>query len=399
MNLPLAVTVAVPLTEPSKVQIVMPSSIASQFRNRALIERLGMLTPMIQAPMAGTSTPALAAAVSNAGGLGSIGVAAMNVEAARKSIHDTRALTRKPFNVNVFCHAPARLDTVRDAAWLSYLAPEFARFDARPPATLSEIYTSFVANDAMFAMLLEERPAVVSFHFGLPSQEKIDALHAAGIALFASATNLAEARAIEAAGVDAIVAQGYEAGGHRGRFEDLGDRVPTDDEQLGTLALVRLIVTHTSVPVIAAGGIMDGAGIAAVLALGAQAAQLGTAFVACPESSADAAYRERLTGENPPRTALIRAISGRPARGFVNRLYALEQAADRPDLPAYPVTYDAGKSLNAAAKAKGNSDYAAQWAGQAAPLARAMPAAELVGVLRAELHETFDALRDLAATF
>lgn len=348
--------------------------------------------------MAGTSTPGLAAAVSNAGGLGSIGVAAMNVDAARKAIHDTRALTHKPFNVNVFCHAPATLDAARDAAWLAYLAPEFARFDAAPPATLSEIYKSFVADGAMFAMLLEERPAVVSFHFGLPSQDKIDALHAAGILLFATATNLAEARAIEAAGIDAIVAQGYEAGGHRGRFEDLGDRVPTGDEQLGTLALVRLIVTHTSVPVIAAGGIMDGAGIAAVLALGAQAAQLGTAFVACPESSADAAYRERLTGGNPPRTALIRAISGRPARGFVNRLYALEQPAERPDLPAYPVTYDAGKALNAAAKAKGNSDYAAQWAGQAAPLARAMPAAELLGVLRAELRETVSGLRELAAT-
>jgi nitronate monooxygenase len=377
----------------------MPSLLATPSRSRALIERFGLLTPIIQAPMAGTSTPALAAAVSNAGGLGSIGVAAMGPEAARKAIHDTRALTRKPFNVNVFCHAPAKLDASRDAAWLAYLAPEFARFGATPPATLSEIYKSFVVDDAMFAMLLEERPAVVSFHFGLPSQEKIDVLHAAGITLFATATNLAEARAVEAAGVDAIVAQGYEAGGHRGCFEDLGDGVPTNDEQLGTLALVRLIVAHTSVPVIAAGGIMDGAGIAAALALGAQAAQLGTAFVACPESSADTAYRERLTSAQPPRTALIRAISGRPARGFVNRLHTLEQAVDRPALPAYPVTYDAGKAIHAAAKAQGNSDYAAQWAGQAAPLARAMPAAELVDVLRTELHETLDALRELADTF
>ena len=377
----------------------MSSSTASQSRNRALVERLGLSTPIVQAPMAGTSTPALAAAVSNAGGLGSIGVAAMNADAARKAIHDTRTLTRKPFNVNVFCHATAKLDASRDAAWLAYLAPEFARFDAAPPTTLGEIYKTFAADDAMFAMLLEERPAVVSFHFGLPSQERIDALHAAGIVLFASATNLAEAKTIEAAGVDAIVAQGYEAGGHRGRFEDLGDRVPSDDEQLGTLALVRLIVTHTSVPVIAAGGIMDGAGIAAALALGAQAAQLGTAFVACPESSADAAYRERLTSGAAPRTALIRAISGRPARGFVNRLYALEQAADRPDLPAYPVTYDAGKAINAAAKAKGNSDYAAQWAGQAAPLARAMPAADLVATLRSELRETFSTLRELSAAY
>ncbi|AJP59652.1 2-nitropropane dioxygenase [Pandoraea vervacti] len=377
----------------------MLSSNASQSRNRALVERLGLQTPIIQAPMAGTSTPALAAAVSNAGGLGSIGVAAAGPDAARKAIHDTRALTRKPFNVNVFCHAPAKLDPARDAAWLAYLAPEFARFEATPPAALSEIYKSFVADDAMYEMLLEERPAVVSFHFGLPSQEKIDALHAAGITLFATATNLAEARAVQAAGIDAIVAQGFEAGGHRGRFEDLGDRVPTDDEQLGTLALVRLIVTHTSVPVIAAGGIMDGAGIAAALALGAQAAQLGTAFVACPESAADAAYRERLTRPNPPRTALIRAISGRPARGFVNRLYAIEQTAGRPDLPAYPVTYDAGKAIHAAAKAKGNSDYAAQWAGQAAPLARAMPAAELIDVLRAELRQTLDSLRELTVAF
>ena len=185
----------------------MPSSTASRSRNRALIERLGLLAPIIQAPMAGTSTPALAAAVSNAGGLGSLGVASVNADAARKSIHDTRALTRKPFNVNVFCHAPATLDASRDAAWLAYLAPEFARFGATAPAALSEIYKSFVADDAMFAMLLEERPAVVSFHFGLPSQEKIDALHAAGILLFATATNLAEAREIEAAGFAPVEAK------------------------------------------------------------------------------------------------------------------------------------------------------------------------------------------------
>jgi nitronate monooxygenase len=355
-----------------------------------------MSTPIIQAPMAVASTPALVAAVSNAGGLGSLAVGNMDATAARDVIRQTRALTSRPFNVNVFTHVPARADAAREAAWLDYLAPEFAGFGAKPPAALREIYLSFVEDEAMYEMFLEERPAVVSFHFGLPSQEKIDALHAAGIVLFASATNEDEAAAIEAAGIDAIVAQGWEAGGHRGRFNDEGDRQPSEDEQLGTLALVRRLAARTSLPIIAAGGIMDGAGVAAVLALGAQAAQMGTAFVPCPESGADAAYRASLTSGKPPRTALIRAISGRPARGLANRFWALEQAPDRPAIPDYPITYDAGKSLNAAAKAKGNSDYAAQWAGQAAPLARALPAAELVDVLTRETREAIMTAADLS---
>jgi len=361
-----------------------------------LTERLGLTTPIIQAPMAVASTPALVAAVSNAGGLGSLAVGNMDANAARDVIRQTRALTDRPFNVNVFTHVPAKADATREAAWLDYLAPEFARFDAKPPASLREIYLSFVEDVAMYEMFLEERPAVISFHFGLPSQDWIDALQAAGIVLFASATNEEEAAAIEAAGIDAIVAQGWEAGGHRGRFNDEGDRERTQDEQLGTFALVRRLVSLTSLPVIAAGGIMDGAGIAAVLALGAQAAQMGTAFVPCPESGADTAYREALTRGDPPRTALIRAISGRPARGFANRFWELEQAAARPAIPDYPITYDAGKSLNAAAKAHKNSGYAAQWAGQAAPLARVLPAAELIGVLTRETREAITAATRLS---
>lgn len=356
-----------------------------------ITQRLGMSTPIIQAPMAVASTPALVAAVSNAGGLGSLAVGNMDANAARDVIRQTRALTSRAFNVNVFTHVPAKADAAREAAWLAYLAPEFARFDAKPPQALREIYLSFVEDVAMYEMFLEERPAVVSFHFGLPSQDWIDALKAAGIVLFASATNEAEADAIEAAGIDAIVAQGWEAGGHRGRFNDEGDRQPSEDEQLGTFALVRRLVARTSLPVIAAGGIMDGAGIAAVLALGAQAAQMGTAFVTCPESGADAAYRDALLSGHPPRTALIRAISGRPARGLANRFWALEQAADRPAIPDYPITYDAGKTLNAAAKAHKESGYAAQWAGQAAPLARALPAAELIGVLSRETRDAIAA--------
>lgn len=353
-----------------------------------LLSRLGIALPIIQAPMAGVSTPAMAAAVSNAGGLGSLGVGATNADGARKVIRDTRALTDRPFNINLFCHPPAVADGAREQAWLEYLAADFARWGAEPPTQLSEIYRSFAVDEAMLAMLLEEKPAVVSLHFGLPRREWIDRLRAAGIYVMASATNLDEARRIAEAGVDAIVAQGVEAGGHRGMFD-----TSAADEGLGTMALVRLIVRHTTLPVIAAGGIMDGAGIAAALALGAQAAQLGTAFVPTTESAADAAYRNALLSGLPFRTAFTSAISGRPARGIHNRLMALGEALDHPPVPDYPIAYDAGKALHAAAKAKGSADYAAQWAGQAAPLSRGMAAADLVTLLASELGDTLRALR------
>ena len=189
----------------------------------------------------------------------------------------------------MFCHAPAVADADHETAWLARLEPHFARYGAKPPARLTEVYQSFLTDDAKLAVLLAERPPIVSFHFGLPAADRIAALRAAGIALFATATNLDEGKGIAAAGIDAVVAQGYEAGGHRGMFDP--DRA---DDRLGTLALTRLLVRKLDIPVIAAGGIMDGAGIAAVLTLGAAAAQLGTAFVGCPESSADAGYRAAL---------------------------------------------------------------------------------------------------------
>ncbi|MBV7483972.1 nitronate monooxygenase family protein [Bordetella sp. BOR01] len=346
---------------------------------RPLMARLGLSTPIIQAPMAGVSTPALAAAVSNAGGLGSLGLGAANAAGAREAIAQTRALTSRPFGVNLFCHVPTASDAARQARWLEYLAPAFAEFDAQPPAALREIYTSFVADDAMLDVLLAERPAVVSFHFGLPDAARLAALRQAGIYLMASATSPEEAAHIADAGLDAIIAQGAEAGGHRGIFQPGGH-----DEHLGTLALTRLLAAQCRLPVIAAGGIMDGAGIAAVLALGAQAAQLGTAFVSCPESSADAAYRQALLA-GPVSTISTLAISGRPARGIANRLTALGAAADCPPTPGYPYTYDAGKALHAAAKAQGSADFAAQWAGQAAALSRGLPADELMRRLQDEL--------------
>jgi nitronate monooxygenase len=274
-----------------------------------LLHKLGIRLPIIQAPMAGISTPAMAAVVSNAGGLGSIGVGNVDVAAARAMIADVRQRTDKPFNVNVFCHAPAVRNAKREANWLNHLAPHFRAYNAAPPAALNEIYKSFREDDEMATMLVEERPAVVSFHFGLPKNETMRAIHNAGIVQLANATNLREAQVIHAAGVDAIVAQGYEAGGHRGMFDPRAE-----DECLSTAALVQLLVKELPLPIIAAGGIMNGADIAAALSLGASAAQLGTAFVACPESSADSGYRAALLSDASQHTVMTTAISGRPAR-------------------------------------------------------------------------------------
>jgi nitronate monooxygenase len=350
----------------------------------ALLRKLGIDLPIIQAPMAGVSTPEMAAAVSNAGALGSIGVGATDAGGTRQMIAAVRARTARPFQVNVFCHRPATHDAAREAAWLARLGPEFARYQAKPPTRLTEIYQSFLTDDAKLAVLLTERPAVVSFHFGLPARERIEALRAAGIVLLATATNLAEGQAIAAAGIDAIVAQGYEAGGHRGTFDD-----SAADEQLGTVALTRLLASKLDLPVISAGGIMDGAGIAAVLALGAAAAQLGTAFIACPESSADVGFRAALLSPAAQHTVMTAAISGRPARCLANRFTGLAEGVEREVIPSYPIAYDAGKALQAAAKAAGEFGYGPQWAGQGAPLARALPAAELVACLRSELEAAF----------
>lgn len=348
----------------------------------ALSQKLGIETPIVQAPMAGTATPALAAAVSNAGGLGSIGLGTSTVDAARSLISELRAATDRPFNVNLFCHRPPVADSNREAAWLAYLAPSFHRFGAEPPATLEANASTFVENDAMLAMLLKERPPIVSFHFGVPSPERLDALRSAGVLLMASATNLIDAKTIEAAGIDVVIAQGIEAGGHRGLFDPAAP-----DQGLGVFALTRLFARELSLPVISAGGIMDGAGIAACLALGAGAAQLGTAFVSCPESAADDGYRAALLSKPARRTALSAAISGRPARGLFNELMALGAQPDAPPLPDFPIPYEVANALNAAAKTKGNSDFAVHWAGQAAGLSRAMPAADLVALLRAELND------------
>ena len=331
--------------------------------------------------MAGVSTPLLAAAVCEAGGLGSIAVGATDAAGARTMIEELRSRTSRAFNVNLFVHNSPTADPERERAWLEWLAPQFAEFGAKPPATLRTIYRSFADDPEVLATLLEMAPPSVSFHFGLPSSEVLRALRERGIYLMATATSLEEAVAIKAAGIDAIVARGIEAGGHRGMFDPAAP-----DDALGTLPLTRLLVREAGLPIIAAGGIMDGAGIAAALNLGAVAAQLDTAFVACPESAADDAYRAALNGPGAYHTTLTSLISGRPARSLANRFTALGDQLLRPVPPHYPIAYDAGKALHTAAKLRGVHGFRAEWAGQGAPLSRAMPATELVKTLRSEFE-------------
>lgn len=342
----------------------------------SMTQQLAIDYPIIQAPMAGISTPELAAAVSNAGGLGSLGIGASSVSQARAAIAKTRELTSRPFNVNLFCHPAAQRDSEQEKAWIDYLRPHFARFDAEPPHRLSEIYQSFIGHDEMLDMLLTAPPPVVSFHFGLPEAAVIDALKNRNIVTLATATCLADAQKIAAAGIDILIAQGYEAGGHRGSFnDDAGDR------QLSTQALVSLLKAHIPIPLIAAGGIMTGQDIRQMLTLGADGVQLGSAFLLCPESATDAGYRARLSAKPAKQTVMTRAISGRSARCIDNHYCRLGQEADRATVPAYPVAYDAGKALASAAKANGEHGYSAHWAGQGISRIRQMPAAALLHTL------------------
>ena len=333
--------------------------------------------------MAGVSTPAMAAAVSEAGGLGSIAVGATDAAGAEAMIAELRDRTARAFNVNLFCHRPAVSDAKVEDRWIERFRPRFAEFGAEPPAVLTEIYRSFVEDEAMLDLLLAVRPPVVSFHFGLPREEWIRSLRDTGMILLATATNLSEARAAATAGINAIVAQGWEAGGHRGTFDP---DVP--DERLPALELVRLISSEFDTPVIAAGGIMDGAGIAHALDAGASAAQLGTAFIACDESLADEGFRAALAGPAAHNTEMTRALSGRPARCLANRFTALGADIPASDIPAYPIAYDLGKALNAAAKSRGEFGFGAQWAGKGAPRFRSMAAGELVETLAEELSRS-----------
>lgn len=342
--------------------------------------QFNLTLPVVQAPMAGTSTVALATAVSEAGALGSLGLGHLSTTQAQTQIQALKAATDKPFNVNFFCHQPVQPYPALEKQWLALLAPYFSEFSATAPQRLYASYQTALQNPELIAMLCAERPAVVSFHFGLPEPEAITALKKADIQVWGCATTLHEALALQQAGVDAVIAQGIEAGGHRGVFD------AAQDKEIGLLALITLLQHYLSVPIIAAGGIMNGAGIAAVLQLGAKGAQMGTAFILCPESAADAAYRNTLQSAAALETVITAVISGRPARGIKNRMHT-EIAEFSDYLPDYPIAYSAAKALHAAASQQENHDFAAHWAGQGAPLARALPASALVHLLSAELKE------------
>lgn len=351
-------------------------------KTQQLLDKLQLEHPLIQAPMAGVSNPALAAAVAGAGALGSLGLGAGSPAGIERALEKLAGLTNRPVNFNFFCHAQPGKNPQRETRWLTRMAPLFEELDAPVPTTMNAPYGSFDDHPETLHALLDNNATVVSFHFGLPGAKTVSALKAQGCFLLSSATSVAEAKWLEANGADAIIAQGWEAGGHRGRF------VTThNDEQLGTLALVPRIVAAVDTPVIAAGGINTGASAHAALTLGAAAAQLGTAYITCPESSAGAAYRAALA-EPERQTLMTPVFSGRPARGLENRVTSSLQAFGD-ETPDYPVTYETGKTLAAiAAQTKDQKitqDYAAMWAGQGFRGNRVMPATELTTLIAQEL--------------
>jgi nitronate monooxygenase len=335
-----------------------------------LAQLLGISVPILQAPMAGVQGSALAIAVSNAGGLGALPCAMLGPDALRKELATLRAQTDKPFNVNFFCHRPPPADAARDARWRERLAPYFAELGA-DPASIPTGPGRLPFNAEAAEILAEFRPRVVSFHFGLPAPELLERVRAWGAKVLSSATTVEEARWLEARGVDAVIAQGFEAGGHRGMFLS-GDL----NSQLGTLALVRQVVDAVKVPVIAAGGIADARGVAAALALGAAGAQVGTAYLLCPEATTTALHRQALKSEAARVTAITNVFTGRPARGIVNRV--MRELGPVSELaPAFPQAAPAMGVLRAKAESQGRSDFSPLWSGQNASGCKEVPAAEL----------------------
>jgi nitronate monooxygenase len=335
-----------------------------------LCERLAIDWPIVQAPMAGVQGSALAIAVSNAGGLGSLPGALLSLDALRGELAAIAAGTDKPYNVNFFCHAPPRPDPRRDAAWRERFRVYYQEFDIAfedVPAAVTRLPFSHDAAD----VLREFEPPVVSFHFGLPSPDLLQRVRAWGATVLSSATTVDEARWLEAHGADAIIAQGLEAGGHRGHF--LSDDLT---KQAGTVALVPQIVQAVRVPVIAAGGIADAAGVAAAMALGASAVQVGTAYLLCPEATTSVVHRAQLAGDAARHTAITNLFTGRPARSIVNRLMR-DWGPLHAGAPPFPLAATPLAPLRAKAEAQGRGDFSPLWAGQNASGCRAMPAAGL----------------------
>ncbi len=336
----------------------------------ALPNFLGTQLPIIQAPMAGVQVGALTAAVSNAGGLGSLPCAMLSLEVLQAELTALRSLTSKPYNVNFFCHTPPQADAQREAAWRQALAPYYQELGLRVEDIAAGPGRAPFSTEA--ADVLEAfRPAVVSFHFGLPAPELLARVKAWGALVLSSATTVEEALWLQEHGADAIIAQGWEAGGHRGMF--LTDDLST---QLGTFALLPQVVQAVRLPVIAAGGIATAQGVAAAMALGASAVQAGTAYLLCPEATTSAVHRAALASPAARHTAATNVFTGRPARGIVNRLVR-EQGPMSALSPAFPLATGAIAPLRARAEAQGSSDFTPLWSGQNASACKALPAAQI----------------------
>jgi nitronate monooxygenase len=349
----------------------------SMWPNRRLTDLFKIEHPIVLAPMAGAVDADLTIAVAQAGGLGSLPVALFNEQKMREQMEKIGAATDRSININFFCHTPPVPNNAREHAWREKLKPYYEELGIDPAAPVpSSNRTPFDA--ALCAAVEDIKPEIVSFHFGLPEQSLLERVKAAGCLVMSSATTVAEARWLEDHGCDVVIAQGYEAGGHRGMF--LTDSLAT---QVGTFALVPQVVDAVKVPVIAAGGITDARGIAAALALGASAAQVGTAYLFCLESKVLPPHRAALKAAHDDGTVVTNLMTGKPARGFINRVMR-EIGPINGVAPEFPLAGGALAPLGAKAQKQGSGDFSSMWAGQAAALGREMPARELTEKLAAE---------------
>ena len=355
--------------------------------DRRLLDLFGIEHPILLSPMGGAMDWELAAAVSEAGGLGALPCALIDESQIKPQVEKLRARTPKPFNLNYFTHTPPVQNNAKEAAWRDRLASYYVELGLDPRTPVPSV-TRAPFSAALCDILVEIKPAVASFHFGLPEAALLQRVKDAGCKVLSSATSVAEARWLEERGVDAIIAQGAEAGGHLAIF--LSDDIST---QIGTFALVPQVVDAVKVPVIAAGGIADARGIAAAFALGAAGVQIGTAYLHCPESKISAPHRAALKVSQDNSTTLTNVMSGWPARGIVNRLIR-EQGPISKETPAFPLAANAIAPLRAAAEKQGSGDFSSLWSGQAGALGRAMPAGELTKRLA---DEALERMKELAA--
>ncbi|MEM9621034.1 MAG: nitronate monooxygenase [Pseudomonadota bacterium] len=322
-----------------------------------LLARFGIRVPILQAPMAGASGVAMAAAVAAAGGLGALPCAMLTPDQLREQVNELAGLSDQPLNLNFFCHEPAPENAERMAAWRTRLSDYYEAWQI-PLDTVAPAAARSPFDAAMCEVVEDIKPAVVSFHFGLPDTRLLQRVQDAGCQVLSSATTVAEARWLEAQGCDVIIAQGVEAGGHRGMF--LSQDLTT---QSGTMALLPQIVDAVQVPVIAAGGIADARGILAAFALGASAVQLGTCYLLTPQSLISPLHRQALTDAEHNHTALTNLFSGRPARGLMNRLM-VELGPMSTDVSPFPTGGAPLAPLKAKAEAAGRADFSSLWSGQ-----------------------------------